>query len=223
MRGKLGQELGRDGLAVEPLLQHVEGLHAALAHDQQFAVDRAVEAAAPRPGRGSSPRCPRRCANRAGDCRVPSSRGRPTACTRMPSHFHSARKSAGSSAAKSASSIACASIAGRNGAGSLRRRLVGAAFEPGEQLDIGRRAARARSARSPAGPCRRARPPRSWRAAPRRRPAAPPVTSLSSAQRPVSSSASSQRASWPGSCALPSVASVSTTSRQRRLGARLVP
>src|SRR5262249_11979341 len=34
----------------------------------------------------------------------------------------------------------------------------------------------------------------------------PPVTSLSSAQRPVSSSASSQRASWAGNSLLPRVA-----------------
>ena len=39
----------------------------------------------------------------------------------------------------------------------------------------------------------------------------PPVTSLISAQRPVSSSASSQRASCCGNCALPSVDSVSMT------------
>ena len=38
-----------------------------------------------------------------------------------------------------------------------------------------------------------------------------PVTSLISAQRPVSSSASSQRAKRDGSSALPSLASVSTT------------
>ena len=40
----------------------------------------------------------------------------------------------------------------------------------------------------------------------------PPVTSFNSAQRPVSSRPSSQRAICAGSCALPSVASVSTTS-----------
>src|SRR6516225_6542557 len=45
----------------------------------------------------------------------------------------------------------------------------------------------------------------------------PPVTSLIKAQRPVSSSASSQRASCCGSCALPSVASVSTTRVSVRL------
>ena len=39
MRGKLGDQLRRDGFAVEPLLQHVERLHAMIAHDQQFAVD----------------------------------------------------------------------------------------------------------------------------------------------------------------------------------------
>ena len=40
MRGKFGQQLGVDGLAVEALLQHVEALHAAIADDQEFAVDR---------------------------------------------------------------------------------------------------------------------------------------------------------------------------------------
>jgi len=39
VRGKFGQQLGIDGFAVEPLLQHVEGLHAPGAHDQQFAID----------------------------------------------------------------------------------------------------------------------------------------------------------------------------------------
>ena len=43
MRGEFGEQLRRHGLAVEPLLQHVERLHAAVAQDQQLAVDRAVE------------------------------------------------------------------------------------------------------------------------------------------------------------------------------------
>ena len=43
MRGKFGEQLRVHGLAVEPLLQHVERLHAAVAQDQQLAVDRAVE------------------------------------------------------------------------------------------------------------------------------------------------------------------------------------
>ena len=41
MRGKFGEQLRRYGLAVETLLQDVERLHAAVAHDQQLAVDRA--------------------------------------------------------------------------------------------------------------------------------------------------------------------------------------
>ena len=41
MRWKIGEELGVDSFAVEPLLQHVETLHAPLAHDQKLAIDRA--------------------------------------------------------------------------------------------------------------------------------------------------------------------------------------
>jgi hypothetical protein len=40
--------------------------------------------------------------------------GPAVSCTRMPSHFHSARHSAGFSSAKSRSSSGCASISGRN-------------------------------------------------------------------------------------------------------------
>ena len=43
MRRKFREQLGADGLAIEPLLQHVEALHPAVAHDQQFAVDRRRE------------------------------------------------------------------------------------------------------------------------------------------------------------------------------------
>ena len=43
MRRKLGEQFRRHCLAVQPLLQHVERLHAAVAHDQQLAVDRALE------------------------------------------------------------------------------------------------------------------------------------------------------------------------------------
>ncbi len=60
-----------------------------------------------------------------------------TACTRMPSHFHSAIKSAASRCVKSASSIACASITGRNGAGSRLTGFCRAAFQPREQVEIG--------------------------------------------------------------------------------------
>jgi len=41
MRGEFRQQLGVDGFAIEPLLQHVEALHAAVAQDQELAVDRA--------------------------------------------------------------------------------------------------------------------------------------------------------------------------------------
>ena len=43
MRRKLRDELRRHGLPVQALLQHVEALHPAFAHDQQFAVDGALE------------------------------------------------------------------------------------------------------------------------------------------------------------------------------------
>ncbi len=43
MRREIGDQLGRHGLAVEPLLQDVEALHPAFAQYQQFAVDGAVE------------------------------------------------------------------------------------------------------------------------------------------------------------------------------------
>ena len=43
VRRKVRGQFRVDGFAVEPLLQHVERLHAAVAHDQKLAVDRAVE------------------------------------------------------------------------------------------------------------------------------------------------------------------------------------
>ena len=43
MRGKLTEHFCRDGLAVKTLLQRIERLHAALAHDQQLSIDRTVE------------------------------------------------------------------------------------------------------------------------------------------------------------------------------------
>ena len=44
VRGEFGEQLRRHRFAIEALLQHVERLHAAVAHDQQFAVDRAGQA-----------------------------------------------------------------------------------------------------------------------------------------------------------------------------------
>ena len=43
MRRIVGEELWSDALPVEALLQHVEALHAALAQDQELAVERALE------------------------------------------------------------------------------------------------------------------------------------------------------------------------------------
>ena len=171
MRGKFRQQLRVDGLAVEPLLQHVERLHAAVAQDQQFAVDRAIEMQRIDQDRETRRKYPRRCANRA--ARRACRRASPaTACTRMPSHFHSAVKSAGSSAAKSCSSIACASITGRNGAGSL---LTGFSARPSIQansVDVGRREPGPHQLDLVGLLARRAPRPRSWQAAPRRRCAA---------------------------------------------------
>ena len=197
MRGKFGEQLGVDGLAVEPLLQHVEALHAALAQDQQLAVDRAGKPQRLESDRESSPKCPRRCANRAAP-RLSVARAAPaTACTRMPSHFHSAMKSPGSSAAK----IAVLDRVRQHRRAERRRialhRLLGAAFEPGEQLVIGRRRPGQISSIScgSLSPSAAAAVLASRAETPMR---SAPVTSLSSAQRPVSSSASSQRASCAG-------------------------
>ena len=44
MRGKFRHELSGDGFAIKPLLQNVEGLHPAIAHDQKLAVDSAGQA-----------------------------------------------------------------------------------------------------------------------------------------------------------------------------------
>ena len=140
MRWKFGQQFWRYGLAVEPLLQHVERLHAAVAHDQQLAVDRAVEpqrigeiGKASRnifAGARIEPRDTRAVGLRGGD-RLHADA--------VPFPFGA--NSAGSSAAKSVSSIACDSITGRNGAGSPVDRLAGAALDPCEQVEIGRREA----------------------------------------------------------------------------------
>src|SRR6266567_5549497 len=129
----------------------------------------------------------------------------------MPSHFHSPAYALGSSGARSASSSACASMTGRNGAGS---RPTGFSPKPSTQanssayggLSPGQISSIASGSSSPSA----ATAVLASRAeTPMRR---PPVTSFNSAQRPVSSSASSQRANCPGSSVLPSMASFATTS-----------
>ena len=138
MRGKFGDQLRRDGFAVEPLLQHVEGLHAALAHDQKFAVDGAGEAQGVEQigkalgdvfaGARIKPRDPS-----CRPCRAA------TACTRMPSHFHSAMKSAGIEPGKSLVVERMRQHRRPERRRIAARRFFRAAFEPGEQIAIGRR------------------------------------------------------------------------------------
>ncbi len=140
MRGKFRDQLRRDGFAIEPLLQHVERLHPAVAHDQKLAVD----------GAGQVQRVEqigKAFGNVLAGARIePRDRcavlpRRATACTRMPSHFHSAMKSR---------RIECGEIGVIERMRQHRRperrrvaarRFVRAAFEPGEQLEIGRREA----------------------------------------------------------------------------------
>src|SRR5262249_3549751 len=128
----------------------------------------------------------------------------------MPSHFHSPKKSFGSSAARSLSSIAWASIAGRKGTAS---RLVGLWPRPSRQAESsaeggGRSGQISSTSGGSLSPSAAAAVFASRAETPIRK---PPVTSLSSAQRPVSSSRSSQRASRPGNSDLPSEESAVTT------------
>ena len=177
----------RDGLAVEPLLQIVERRHLAAAHHQQLAVEHDAGRQRLRPHRERRRRYRRRCARRGAARRldVPPARGcRPTSIPpRSPS----------------------GSIAAELPVLDLMRQHQRA--EGRHRSDVGRSALRRRArrtARHKAGEAR-ARPPRSRRAALstiRRAPVlasraetptrSAPVTSLSSAQRSVASSPSSQ-------------------------------
>ena len=151
----------------------------------------------------------------------PSASGPRAACTRMPSHFHSARKSLGSRPAKSRSSTGWASIGGEKGAGST---ASGRSPRPSTQANS--------SAYGGRSPCHTSsislavRPPSSPTAVLARRAETPmrsePVMSLRSAQRPVSSRRSSHSARCPARSSLAEVASVTTTSLKVR-GGRLWP
>ncbi len=203
MRGKFRQQLGVDGFAVEPLLQHVEALHAAVAHDQELAVDRAGQPQGIRSGRGSCPKYPRRCANRAAQRAAAVLAGARDGldADAVPFPFRKEVFRRRAQRDRHPRSRARASQDGR----ARDRGLPACRHGLRARRTIRHRAAAgpARSARSPAGRCRRARRRRSWRVVRRRRCASAPVTSLSSAQRPVSSSRSSQRASCAGSSDLP--------------------
>ena len=208
MRGKFGHELLRDAFAIEPLLQHVERLHAAVAHDQKLAVDRA----------GQTQRIEE----------IGKALGNILAGARIEPRDLAAVAARGDGLHADAVPFPFGHELGRIERGEIgvvermrqhrrperrriaARRFVGAAFEPGEQLDVGRR----RPGQSSSMSCASVAPSAATAAlasradTPMRK---PPVTSLISAQRPVSSSASSQRASCAGSSALPSVERVSMT------------
>ena len=111
-------ELGRrDGLAVQALLQVGEGGDAAVvAADEELAVEGGVEVEGVEEVGEGAGRCRRRCGSRGGG-RAASA----AAWTRMPSHFHSAAKSAGSRRARSVSSRAWESMTGRKGVGAAVR------------------------------------------------------------------------------------------------------
>src|SRR5262249_16259502 len=154
-------------------------------------------------------------------------------------------KSAGARAARSGSSVACASMGGRKGAGSREK---GFSARPSSQANIckyggaspGQRTSTSSRGLSPrdaaAGLARPAEtpnrqppgtdfktappPPPSTPSPPRPPPPRkPPVPSFKRAQRPVSSSPSSQRTICAGNCVLPSLESFSTTSD--KVGAQL--
>ena len=203
--------LGVTRLAVEPLLQVVEGRDLAVAHDQQLAVEHRVEVAAPSTRSGKLPAM----SSPVREIEPRLAVGRATTCTRMPSHFHSAAKSAGSSAAKSPSSSACDSISGRNGRRVARRRA--SAARPRARRTAARRAARApcqtSSISSTSRPAISATAVLASRAETPTRSA--PVSSLSSAQRPVASSASSQVSSRGPRSLRPISASSATMSARR--------
>ena len=135
---------GRDGLAVQPLLQVGEGGdRAVVAAHQQLAVERGVEVERVERGRGRRRRCRRRCASRAGAVRPRRRPGR--GCRPISTRRRSRR---GRACAKSASSSACDSITGRKRGGGGGRRARRRAGQPGEERDVGRAAGRARAPRS---------------------------------------------------------------------------
>ena len=184
-------------LAPQPLLQVVERCHDVVAHHQQLAVEDGGEGQRRGDFRETPRRRRRRCARRAAR---PAGTRCPASCTRMPSHFHSAAKSAATRFSSSPSSSGCASIIGRKTAASP---AAGGGACPSSQAnsgEIGWHQAvpdllylRHRNA-TPAAIAIFA----SRAETPTRR---PPVASFSSAKRPDASSASSQPSSSAGASA----------------------
>ena len=163
--GMAFDQLAGDGLAIEPLLQVAEGRDGDralfLAPDQQLAVDRALESRGTPGCRERRRRCRRRCANRAfaRPSRSPPGRGcRPISIRR--------RSPSGRALRTPASSIACASMTGRNGASAALTGPLAAPLQPGEEFDIGRLQAVPDFLDLDRRPCRRSGPAPAWRAAP---------------------------------------------------------
>ena len=185
------QHGGVDGLAVEPLLQIVER------RDLAVRASPAARRRARRP-RGSASTTSGKAARDivagarkeallAALMRRPARGCRPISIRR--------RSPSASSAASSLSSIGCDSISGRKIGAAPSSGRGAVPCEPGEQLGIGRREPVPDLLDLGRAACPTIRRAPSWRAAPRRRRASAPVRSLSSAQRPVASSRSSQSAS----------------------------
>ena len=131
----------------------------------------------------------------------------------MPSHFHSAAKSAGSSAAKSA---VVERVGQHDRAEAARRRSAPGGVSRGRRARRrGRRRAARGRARAPRSRAGRA-PPRSASACLARRAETPtrrpPVTSFRSAKRPVASRRSSRRSTSGGTSRREAARRVSTTS-----------
>ena len=133
-------------LAVQPLLQVGEGRDVAVADHQQFAIEHGVGTAAPRRSRG-------RRAEMSSPVRENSGAGRPPGdqldADAVPFPF-GARSRRGRARRNRPSSSACASITGRKPGASRGSGVSAAAFQPGEQRQVGRGERRARPPRSPA-------------------------------------------------------------------------
>ena len=137
MGGKFGQQLGVDALAIEPLLQDVETLHPAVAHDQQLAIDRSRQSQ----GFNQVGEAPRNVLPSAGiearyDLAVLVNTGHGLDANAVP--FPLAQEFAGIERIELAVFHGMGEHSRPEGCRIAVRRRLAAAFQPGEQLDIGR-------------------------------------------------------------------------------------
>ena len=107
--GSVDEHLRGDGLAVEALLQVVEG-----ATSPSRTTSSSPSSTPSKAGEGRDDVGKARRDVVAGAREEPRLAAVGAICTRMPSHFHSAAKSCGIEAGESPSSIGCDSISGRN-------------------------------------------------------------------------------------------------------------